>query len=289
MVSQPGAPSKVHLFNPSAPATLPWLHLAIANGFPPECYAECLAPLRVPLRVLALRPRPFFHPDPSKLRDWSLLVEDLASDLSSLGFAGGVGLGHSLGGVLTLEAALRRPGLFRALALVDPTLLPPATLRWIRLLRLLGLRGRRRLVQGALRRRQEWSSAKEAFAYFRSRPLFARWSDGMVRAYVEGLTGPAEGGGVRLRYSPKWEARIYETVPTNVWDRLQRLRGSGLPVLLVRGERSDTFPRESEAAFRRILPEAEIRVVPGAGHLVPQEEPAAVGGILLEFLRKCGV
>ena len=47
-----------------------------------------------------------------------------------------IGMGHSIGAIVTLRAALREPTLFRALVLIDPVLLPRKRMLELRLLRL---------------------------------------------------------------------------------------------------------------------------------------------------------
>jgi pimeloyl-ACP methyl ester carboxylesterase len=192
-----------------------------------------------------------------------------------------IGIGHSLGGVLTLYAAIKRPDLFSRLVLIDPTMLDPKLLRKVRWLKFFGMDARADLIQGALRRRRVWESTQAAYAYFKGRPLFRTWPDETVRAYAESMTGPSPEGGVQLIYSPEWEARIYRTIPTDVWKYAKRL---SLPTLVIRGENSNTFTVESEKAFRSANPDVSFAVVPGAGHLVPQEKPKEVTDLLKKFL-----
>src|SRR3970040_2009458 len=97
------------------------------------------------------------------------------------------------------------------------------------------------------------------------------------------MTGPSPDGGVQVIYSPEWEARIYRTIPTDVWKYAKLLR---LPTLVIRGENSNTFTAESEGAFRSANPEVSFAVVPGAGHLVPQEKPEEIGRLILNFLQE---
>jgi pimeloyl-ACP methyl ester carboxylesterase len=210
------------------------------------------------------------------------MADDILEGLDRLGFQGGVGIGHSLGAVLTLYAAVRRPGLFSRVILIDPTMLPPAFLWKVRLLRLVGLDARPRLVEGALRRRRTWESGEAAYRYFRERKNFTSWSDPMVRAYTEGITAPSPSGGVQLSYPPEWEARIYQTIPTDVWKKASLLH---IPTLVIRGEASNTFTAESERAFRKAFPAAQFRAIPGAGHLVVQEKPDEIGEVVRDFLR----
>jgi pimeloyl-ACP methyl ester carboxylesterase len=194
-----------------------------------------------------------------------------------------VGVGHSLGGVLTLYAALKQPDLFSHVILIDPTMLSPKLIWQIRVMKLFGLEARSWLVKGALRRRREWGSIEEAFEYFRGRGLFKNWSDEMVRTYTESMTGPALNGGIQLIYPPEWEARIYKTIPADVWKFAKQLQQ---PTLVIRGETSNTFTADSEKAFIKAKPNGRFEVVQEAGHLVPQEKPEETAKLIVDFLRR---
>ena len=271
---------RVHFFNPES--TQPLLHLAQANGFPPETYLEMLRPLLPRFKVFSFYARPFWGDTPPDwLKNWSQLAEDLIESLDGMGAKQVIGMGHSLGGVLTLYAAVKRQDLFSKVILMDPTMLPPKLLWQIKLMKLFGLDARSHLIQGALRRRRVWESAEAAYEYFRGRRLFKNWSDGMVRAYCEGITGPSPEGGVQLLYPPEWEAQIYRTIPTDIWEKAGKL---DRPTLVIRGEESNTFTEKSEWAFRKANRKVFFARVPGAGHLVAQEKPAETGRIIEEFL-----
>jgi pimeloyl-ACP methyl ester carboxylesterase len=57
-----------------------------------------------------------------------------------------------------------------------------------------------------------------------------------------------------------------------LWDRLPEL---AVPVTLVVGERDEKFRAIAER-MRKRLPDAQVTVVPGAGHAVHLEDPEAV-------------
>jgi pimeloyl-ACP methyl ester carboxylesterase len=215
------------------------------------------------------------------MKDWSLLSGDLLRALKPLGRKKVIGIGHSLGGVLTLTAALREPERFSRIILIDATMPDPAHLLLFEGMRRLGLTPREDLVKGALRRRRHWDSREAAFRAFAGKPLFQSWKQGVLRDYVEGMTAPSPQGGVDLVYPPEWEARIYQTIPTDVWKGVHGLK---VPVLVIRGENSNTFTARSEKAFARRLPSARLEKVPGAGHLVPFEKPAETADLILDFL-----
>ena len=268
----------------------PPIHLALANGFPPEAYRPLLEPFTARYRVLCLLPRPLWNPPPAPdgLSSWRDLATDLLHGLRAHNLEGVIAVGHSMGGVHSLLAVLAEPCRFRALILLDPTILPPLPLAAIRLLQALGMGSHFPLVRGALRRRAHFESVEEAFAYWRAKPLFRDWSDEVLRLYAEGLTCPAPDGSVTLRWSPQWEARIYQTILTDVWRDVPRLRGL-LPTLIVRGEQTNTFVAASERRMRRLLPEATLITLEGHGHLFPMSAPQETRRIMEAWLREKGI
>jgi pimeloyl-ACP methyl ester carboxylesterase len=273
---------KFHKFN-SNPEK-PILHLAHANGFPPLTYRQMVHPLLEFFQVMAMPARPLWPgSNPRELKDWSLLSDDLLEALQPLGRQKIIGVGHSLGGVLTLYAALKEPVRFSHLILIDPTMLPPDLLRRIRWMKWLRREARQDLVKGALRRRRHWDNREAAFESFKGKPLFRFWKDEVLRDYVESMTEPDSKGGVRLVYPPEWEARIYKTIPTDVWKLVKKLQ---LPTLVIRGENSDTFTAESEKTFKELNPLVWFETVSGAGHLVPFEKPEETGRLILSFVRR---
>jgi pimeloyl-ACP methyl ester carboxylesterase len=259
------------------------VHLAHANGFPPGTYLSLAETLTDRYHVIGLPSRPLWPGSrPRSAPDWHPLADDLIRCLDVLGLKGIVGVGHSMGGVLTLWAAVSRPDLFRAVVLIDPVILPPAwlwMLRW--LLRPLGLHRRQPLVQGALRRRRTWSSRQACFEHYKGKSFFATWPDASLRAYVEAGTRERADGQVELAYPPEWEAHIFATPPADVWRAVPHLR---TPALVIRGERSETFRPESHARMAQSVPHARFVVIPGAGHLVPVERPAETGAVIQDFL-----
>ncbi len=267
----------------SKKSSKPYLHLSHANGFLPQTYEKTLQPLQKHFQIISLKIRPLWPgEDPRQLKHWGLFADDLIRGLDSLGVKGIPAIGHSLGGVTTLYAAVKRPDLFSHLVLLDPTLLDPRRLWVIRIGRLFGWEYRKGLVEGALRRRRQWESEREAFLYFKGKPLFKNWPVDTIQAYTRSILRPAPQGGVKLLYPPEWEARIYQTIPTDVLSYVRRLI---LPTLVLCGQDSNVFTPESVKAFRKANPTAQVGTILGAGHLLAQEKPVQVGKRIAEFLR----
>lgn len=84
----------------------------------------------------------------------------------------------------------------------------------------------------------------------------------------------------RLRNSPAGLAAALRGlgagVLSPVWDRLEELT---MPVALITGERDHKFTAIAREMAER-LPDAELQIVPGAGHAVHLETPARVAELL---------
>lgn len=102
------------------------LHLAVANGFPPQTYLPLLRPLMTRHRAVCLLPRALWpaEPVPETLHDWDSLAVDILAGLRQHNLTDVIAVGHSFGAVASILACLREPNRFRALVLLDPTILP---------------------------------------------------------------------------------------------------------------------------------------------------------------------
>ena len=261
--------------------TGPVLHLAHANGFPPGTYRQLIQALTPRAHVFTARSRSVVpDTEPRSLRSWEDLAEDLAASLRARGLQDVVGVGHSMGGVATLLASLKYPGLFRSVVMLDPVIFTGGRLVLIQLLGLFGQQGRIPPARMALRRRNHWGSREEAGESYRKKALFRNFHPDALRDYLtHGLT-EAPGGGFRLTIPREWEARIFSTTVSGLW---RRMRAVTVPTLVLRGADSDTLTAPALARVRSTLPGARTEEVPG-GHLFPLEHPEACARRILAFL-----
>jgi pimeloyl-ACP methyl ester carboxylesterase len=249
-------------------------------------YRPAVAPLFAAHRVVSLPPRALW-PDagspPGEPGSWTSLADDLLSGMREHRLPPLVAIGHSFGAVAALLAAVREPARFRALVLLDPTILPPEMMDGIAIRQQQGDRDFRPLIEGARKRRAHFGSASEAFAYWRGKPLFADWVDAALHRYVEATLVPDPSGGFRLAWPPAWEAWYYESFYAGSWGDVARLDPK-LPVLVIGGERSDTFVPEARALLPGKLPLATHRTLAGAGHLFPMAAPEETGRLIAGWL-----
>ncbi len=264
------------------------LHFLHANGYPPDCYKPLLELLKTRYHVFGMLLRPLWNESkPEELDDWHPLSGDLLQFLESTPLPTGepvIGVGHSVGGIVTLRAALRDPGKFRALILLDPVLFVPSVLAAWNFARTMGLGNKvHPKIPGALRRRRTFDSLKTAFRGYRSRKVFKYLSDESLRAYIEGITSPVESDGFGLIYSPEWEARIYLTAMRDfdIWRELPSLK---IPTLIIRGAETDTFLENAEKMVNRKNPKIKIEILDKSTHLLPLERPQKVFEMTRAFL-----
>ena len=255
------------------------LHFSHANGFPAPCYAAMLEPLARRYRIgwiEALGTDPRYPPT----EGWPHLVEQLIDTLErEYGGTPVYGVGHSLGAYLSFLAAARRPGLFRAIVMLDAPVLGGLRARGLGAAKRLGIVDRVTPAGMTRERRSEWASREEAKAHFRSRRLFRHFTDECLADYVRhGLVGRP--GHYRLRIDPEIEYRIYRTIPHGMGASLKDLK---VPAGFIGGQQSDVIRRVGMRAMRgpRFL---KLRV--SGGHLFPFEQPLAAAAAIEALLAR---
>lgn len=227
---------------------------------------------------------------PQDLADWHILSKDLLRFLDQQALERVVVVGHSMGAIAALRAALSTPRRFAALVLLEPVLLPRHVMWEWRLIRATGLGSRiHPLIPGALRRQRTFDSLEAAFQRYRGRPIFHYFSDDALRAYIAGMTSKSSEGAYRLAYPPAWEARIYDTGVWNDWDLWRNIPGLSIPTLIVRGAESDTLRESVTREAARKSRQVRIAVVERTTHLLPLERPDQAFNLIQSFLAGGGL
>jgi pimeloyl-ACP methyl ester carboxylesterase len=262
-------------------------HLLHANGFCAGTYTPFVRHLLDSFRVLASDIRGHGGSDPiapARIRHWRVFAEDLRSLVASRMNPPVVGMGHSLGAVTTLIAAAAYPHLFSALVLIEPVLPPRRLLLIMAALRIVGLAGWMPLAKRARRRKRTFRSRAEAFRRFASgRGLFKTWSPEFIDAYLScGLLEKDDETAV-LRCDPETEARIFESVPSDVWRTVEQVR---CPMLAIRGEHSKAFRQEAAERLRRLATHGQYRTIAASGHFIPMERPEACAAAIVEWMEQ---
>ena len=270
------------------------LHFLHANGYPPDCYKPFLDLLQKQYHVFGMLLRPLWpNSSPNDIQDWHSFSDDLLAFLSEKSTAPVIGVGHSIGAVVTLRAALQEPDRFRALVLIDPVLYVPSFMLSWYLVRVLGLADRfHPLIAGAKKRRRSFDDLETLYRGYRDRQVFRYMSDENLRIYIEGITRESGNGreaspygGYGLVYSPDWEAQIYRTSMQDfdIWRGLPRLE---VPTLFIRGAETDTFLESAAKFVKRKQPKVRVETLSKSTHLLPLERPQEIFDLMQSFLEE---
>lgn len=267
----------------------PLLHLALANGFPPRVYLP-LARQLSGYHAVCIPPRALWgvQAPPTEYRDWRADADDLLGGFEAHDLREVVAVGHSLGGVVSMLALLKAPERFKALIMLDPPILLPGMLEMIRAAWEHDRVAEIPMVQAARRRRQIFASREDAFERFRSKPLFADWSDESLWLYVQHGLKRAASGQYELVWSTAWEAHYFSTVYLKIWETLPRLTGSP-PALIVRGGASDTLGAGAFKRLQSLAPALDCIEMAGQGHLFPLAAPGETARLIMDWLDSKGL
>lgn len=255
-----------------------------ANGFPVRTYRKLFGALEDEFEIRAVE-RYGHDPRYPVTREWPHLVDELLAELDTR--MAGTGprpvwlVGHSLGGFLSLMAALRRPGCVRGVVMLDSPVIAGWRASLLRASQLLGLDERVGPAAVTRRRRTHWPDAQAVWAHFQSKPNFAIWDPEVLRDYTEHGTEPtARGAERRLRFAREVEYRIYRTLPTSLGRQVAH--GAPVPVGFIAGTRSVEVRQAGLGATRRLVGQ-RLRFIEG-GHLYPMERPLETAAAIRDLI-----
>lgn len=257
------------------------LHFAHANAYSINTYSYFLNLLSSDYQTIGMHQRPMWSDiDPNSFTDWQELAEDLIGFLEQQKLTKIYALGHSMGGIATLLASIKRPDLFEKIILIDPVILPEMVYQAMGMTSIEDRQKMNPMVNIAMNRRNRWASIEEARTYFESKTFYKRFCQEAKNDFLHhGIKKDKEG--FTLSYSREWEARIYSTV-TNPWEALREINTD---TMIIKAEFSDVIRSEKEwRAIEDAAPSAKCIELPNVGHLMPHEKPKALIEVIKEFL-----
>jgi pimeloyl-ACP methyl ester carboxylesterase len=245
------------------------IHFSHANGFPASTYRTLFAELGDSHEVRHIE-RIGHDPRFPVTRDWPHLVEQLLDDIGRR-YEDPVWLvGHSLGGYLSLMAALRKPQWVRGVVMLDSPVIAGWRSGMLRVTQWTGLDERLSPAAATRNRRTTWASRDEAWRHFHAKPVFARWDERVLSDYIEfGIPQTSPDGTRSLAFDRRIEYLIYRTLPHTLGARL--LHGAPVPVAFIAGTHSKEVRQVGLAATRRLAGQ-HFEWIEGS-HLYPMERP----------------
>ncbi|MCI4428603.1 MAG: alpha/beta hydrolase [Burkholderiales bacterium] len=262
------------------PGTTRTIVFSHANGFPAGTYRRLFDCWReAGWRVVA--PPKFGHdPRYPVTSNWPHLRDQLLHFIDAEAAGPAYLVGHSLGGYLSLLAAVRRPDVARGVVLLDSPVLPNWMGRTVQFAKATGIGERFSPGHVSKRRREFWPNLAAARTHFASKAAFARWADGVLDDYLScGLEVGAQGQ--QLSFARMIETSIYNTLPHHL-ARLLRRHPLRCPAAFVGGNDSEELRRVGLREVKR-LTHSRITMLDGT-HLFPLEQPQATASAVLHWL-----
>lgn len=248
----------------------PSLQLLHANAYTPECYRTFLEPLTDRYKIHLYRQRPLWpNESPDQLKHWSIFADDLIQMMDDNGDRGVIGLGHSLGGIATWLASMKRPDLFSQLILIDPVIIPYWPLKMMSISPQFVTDKLFPIVKIAQNRRNQWASHEEARAHLGSKKVFQRFDDRVFTDFINHGLKESNDGGLTLSYPREWEAKVYSTGP-NLWSHMKK---NVVPVHIIKAQYSDVITADTWSKVQKKVPNGTFHEMPNVGHLIPFEKP----------------
>ena len=188
--------------------------------------------------------------------------------------------GHSLGGMLSLMAACRRPDLAQGLLLMDSPVVTGWRAHSLQVIKATRLMPRVSPGRISRQRRHQWPTRDAVLTHFAAKHKFARWDPRVLQDYVDSGFEEREGQ-THLSFQREVETRIYETLPHNLGTLLRRhpLR---CPVGFIAGTQSEEL-RQAGMFASRALAGKNLIWMEGS-HLFPFERPDDTAALALQLL-----
>ncbi len=256
------------------------IHFLHANGFPAETYNQMLMELQKYSHVGYIS-KVGHNPCYPVVDNWSAQVDEVIDYIKNNYSEPVIGVGHSLGGVLSYLACQKEPSLFKAVVLLDAPVFTSWKLKCIRLLKKLGLIEYVTPAKNTKFRRTNWPDYDSALQHFASKKVFKYFDQRCLEDYIRfGTKKDPEDEKISLIFDSHIEWLIYRTLPT---EKLQKLP-ENIPRILVYGEYSKVID-DSDAKYMKKNFFFECHKLNNCGHLFPFEKPKETARLLIQTLQ----
>lgn len=260
----------------------PIIHFAHANGVPSKVYTKLFDQLSDDYQIVYV---PLIGPDKRYpiSNHWPHLVDQVIDSVVQQSQGQPViGLGHSLGSVLTYMASKKRPELFRQVIMLDPPFIMGKHSLLFHLAKILHPKTVDKITPAGLsaRRRDHWESREQASELLRPKGFYQKFDADCFQAYLDyALTEDHVRGGVTLTIAKADEVAIFRNNPSLWWLPMAK---PAIPVNMVVGQESQFLKRGFPQLAERKL-SIPFQVTQG-GHMFPLEHPQETVNVVKQLI-----
>lgn len=256
------------------------IHFVHGNGFPSPCYQKLFSYLQPQYDIVYLD-RVGHNINYPVTNNWPYLVDEVIQSIKQQSDSPVVGVGHSLGGVLTLMAAIKAPELFNKILLLDAPAFGYLKSYGIKIFKQLNLIDFVTPAYRSKNRCYRWQDRKVLEKYLKNRSLFQRFSNDCLDDYINSAWVRKDDGYYHLIFDREIEYQIYRTVPDNLFKLAKPLT---ITAILLYGIDSDMIGKYEIKVLKRKF---GFKTVPIAGgHMFPFEQPKASAKKIITALQK---
>jgi len=255
------------------------IHFAHANGFPGGSYGRMLSHFKDDYKLIVIDRLGHNEKFPVN-NNWYNLADELIANIEEKADIPVIGVGHSLGSLVTFMAAHKRPELFRCVIMLDPPFFWGYAGRLFYLLKITGLADKFTPAGKSKGRKSFWRDMDDVKSYFNSRDLFRAFDPLSLECYIKHGVKEVDGG-FSLNYDVNKEVRIFQTMPDNISSYKKKLN---IPGAIIYGETSHAVHKRSLQKFIN-RHGFSLRTSPG-GHLFPLEKPGQAAAIILNEISR---
>ncbi|MBV9555066.1 MAG: alpha/beta hydrolase [Alphaproteobacteria bacterium] len=267
----------------------PRLILSHGNGFAIDGYAAFWSRFLAGFDVILFDARNHGWnelSDPAA-HDYAHMAADLervrAAAAAEFGAKATAGLFHSMSAQAAMLAALDIGWRFEALVLFDPPNNPPPG----HSVRAPMERYLRMLVGWASGRRDTFADIAQLAAVYAATRAGRNWAEGAPLAVARAVLRQASEGGWQLRCPRALEAAMYaQGIALDLWPPAGAFPG---PIRLIGADPERERPDPTALSNRALAGEGlyDYVALPGSGHLLQLEQPAACAEAVIDFLERC--
>jgi len=261
------------------------IHLSPANGIPVASYQSLITAFSPQYKFTGMDCRgawPAQAPPPKNF-NWNDHANDLISAIESQFNKPVIGMGHSLGGTITLLAAKKRPDLFSKLIIIDAASLPNMLMsrvygtipKWLSFKLF-------KFIKRTHERQRIWDSREVFYDNYKKHSTYRLFTEKAFQDYVKFGLRKRSDGKFELTFNPEWESHNFRKVHY-LWNALEGIKH---PTLLLRAEHTYMYSQKLfDDRNSKIGANISAQTVPATNHLVTHESPDILSSQILKWLQ----